>query len=340
MTMNIKKPHVPGVRPAWLALRPEVASEPLLPIIDAHIHLWDFSTPAYFACDLADDANAGHDVQASVYVECTMGYDDSAQQALRAVGETRFALAQAVSAKHRHRVAAAILGAADLSLGKAVDPVLQAHKEAASGRFRGIRTRAAWDADPVAGYPGASSAPEGLLRQPGFVEGVKCLGANGLSLDVWLFHTQLPDVCQLARQCPNVPIVLNHTGGPLGVGAYAGKRAEVFAVWSANIREVAKHPNVHIKLGGLGISRIGFGLDALPEPLSSDTLAALWGPYVATCIDAFGPERCMFASNFPVDKAVCSYTTLWNTFKKMTSSFSMSERAGMFFGNAQALYQI
>jgi L-fuconolactonase len=340
MTTITKKPHVPDIRPGWLALTPEVALEPQLPIIDAHIHLWDFSTPAYFASDLAHDANAGHAVQASVYVECTMGYDDSAPQALRPVGETRFALAQALAAPDSHRVAAAILGAADLSQGKAVEPILQAHKEAASGRFRGIRTRAAWDDDPVAGYPGSSSAPEGLLCQPGFVEGVKCLGANGMSLDVWLFHTQLPDVCHLARQCPNVPIVINHTGGPLGVGAYAGKRAEVFAVWSANIREVAKHANVHIKLGGLGISRIGFGFDALPEPLSSDTLAKMWGPYVATCIDAFGPERCLFASNFPVDKAVCSYTTLWNTFKKLTYAFSTHERAGMFFGNAQALYRI
>jgi predicted TIM-barrel fold metal-dependent hydrolase len=315
--------------------------EPLFPLIDAHIHLWDFSTPPYFACDLIDDTNSGHDVHASVYVECTMGYDDMAPTILRPVGETRFALSQAVAASsEKHQVSAAILGAADLSLGKAVEPLLQAHKEAGQGRFRGIRTRAAWDADPWAGYLGANSAPEGLLRQPEFVDGVNCLGDNGLSLDVWLFHTQLPEVCQLAQKCPNVHIVLNHTGGPLGVGVYDGKREEVFAIWAANIREVAKYPNVHIKLGGLGISRIGFGLDLLPKPLSSDALATLWSPYIATCIDAFGPERCMFASNFPVDKVVCSYTTLWNSFKKLTSAYTPAERSSMLFGNAQALYRI
>lgn len=335
-----KKPHVPAVRPEWLALRQEAVVDPSLPIVDAHIHMWDFSTPAYFGTDWVEDASSGHQVVASVFIECTMAYDTECPVLLRPVGETRFAAEQAVTASSaEHQVAAAILGAADLSVGSAVRPVLEAHIEAGRGRFRGIRTRAAWDADPDAGY-GATGCAEGLLRQASFQEGVRCLGALGLTLDVWVFHTQLADVAALAMACPNVSIAVNHAGGPLGVGRYAGRRDEVFNSWSASIRALATCPNVSVKLGGMGIARLGFGFDALPEPMSSDALATAWRPYLATCIEAFGPKRVLFASNFPVDKAVCSYRVLWNTFKKIAAGYNDGERRSMFAGNARALYRI
>lgn len=336
-----KKPHVPALRPDWLALRREAVVEPSLSIVDAHIHLWDFSTPPFFGVDLVADASSGHDVTASVFIECMMAYAEDGPQELRPVGETRFVASQAQNASSaRHQVAAAIMGAADLALGDAVRPVLEAHVEAGGGRFRGIRTRAAWDADPVAGYGAAGSTPESQLRQESFQQGVRCLGAMGLTLDVWLFHPQLADVVALAKACPDIAIAVNHVGGPLGVGRYAGKRNEVFAMWAASIRELARYPNVYVKLGGLGISRIGFGFDAASEPLSSDDLARAWGPYVATCIDAFGPERALFGSNFPVDKAVCSYTVLWNSFKKITAGYSAAERHSLFAGNARKLYRM
>ena len=336
-----KKPHVPAVRPEWLSLRQEAAVEPSLSIVDAHVHLWDFSTPPFFGADLVADASSGHDVTASVFIECMMAYAEDGQQELRPVGETRFVASQAQSASSdRHKVAAAIMGAADLALGDAVRPVLEAHVEAGGGRFRGIRTRAAWDADPVAGYGAAATAPEGLLRQTSFQQGVRCLGTMGLTLDVWLFHTQLADVVALAKACPEVPIAVNHVGGPLGVGRYAGQRDEVFATWLDRVRELARCPNIYIKLGGLGISRMGFGFDAVAEPLSSDELAQAWGPYLTSCIEAFGPQRSLFGSNFPVDKAVCSYTVLWNCFKKITAGYSESERLAMFASNARKLYRI
>lgn len=336
-----KKPHVPAVRPQWLALRHEAAIDPSLPIVDAHIHLWDFSTPPYFGMDFVADTGSGHNVTDSVFVECMMAYEEDGPQEMRPVGETRFVVSQGLDAANpKHNLAAAIMGAADLSLGDAVRPVLQAHVEAGKGRFRGVRTRAAWDADPAAGYGAAAATPEGLLRQASFQQGVKCLGAMGLSLDVWVFHPQLADVVALARACPDVPIALNHVGGPLGVGSYASQRDEVFTAWSSGIRELSRCPNVHVKLGGLGISRMGFGFDAVSQPLSSDELALAWGPYLTTCIEAFGPDRSLFASNFPVDKAVCSYTVLWNSFKKITASYSEAERRAMFAGNARNLYRI
>ena len=336
-----KKPHVPALRPDWLALRREAVVEPSLSIVDAHIHLWDFSTPPFFGADLVADASSGHDVTASVFIECLMAYAQDGPQELRPVGETRFVASQALHASSaRHQVAAAIMGAADLGLGDAVRPVLEAHVQAGGGRFRGVRTRAAWDADPVAGYGAAASTPEGQLRQESFQQGVRCLGAMELTLDVWLFHPQLADVVALAKACPDVAIAVNHVGGPVGVGCYASKRDEVFANWVASIRELARYPNVYVKLGGLGISRIGFGFDAAPEPLSSDDLARAWGPYVRTCIEAFGPQRALFGSNFPVDKAVCSYTVLWNSFKKITAGYSAAERQCLFTDNARKLYRM
>jgi predicted TIM-barrel fold metal-dependent hydrolase len=203
-----------------------------------------------------------------------MGYEDNGPAELQPVGETRFAASQAqVAPGANHRVAAAILGAADLALGDAVRPVLEAHIEAGGGRFRGVRTRAVWDSEATVGY-GAAGAPEGLLQQASFQEGVKCLGSLGLTFDVWAFHTQLEDVAKLAMACPNVPIVLDHVGGPLGVGRFAGKRDEVFAAWSAGIVKLARCSNVHVKLGG------GFFVGFVSMPFRTTTQTIWPGPGV------------------------------------------------------------
>ena len=337
---SVKKPHVAAIDKQWLDLTREAAVEPTLPIIDSHIHLWDFSDPPYFGNDFVSDAAGGHDVQASVYVECTMAYALDGDTALRPVGETRFAVEQALAhSTPRLQLAAAILGAADLSLGADVRAVLEAQEAAGQGRWRGVRVRAAWDADPVAGY-GVHGAPKGSMLSPEFRQGVKCLASKGMVLEIWAFHTQMDEVVDLARAFPDQTIVVNHVGGPLGVGPYAGRRDEVYADWAAAMRRVGTCPNVHVKLGGLGISRAGFEFDKLPRPLSSDELAQAWGRYVQVCIEAFTPKRAYFGSNFPVDKAVCHYGVLLNAFKKMTAAYSADERRAMFAGNARALYRL
>ena len=331
------KPHVPQVRPDWLALRREEILSPALPVVDAHFHIWDFSSPPYFAEALAQDFQSGHNVIGAVFVECTMGYLTDGPMQSRCVGETAFVAGQARRAP-QSRISA-IVAWADLTLGAAVEDVLDQHEAAADGRLRGIRVRAAWDADPAAGY-GATGVPERLLYDPRLREGVRVLAARDLSLDVWAFHPQLGDVADLAQACPEARIVVNHVGGPLGVGRYADQRRAVFDLWSAGIRQLARHPNVTIKLGGLGISRLGHPFGEAPVPVRSDELAQAWLPYVQVCIDAFEPDRCMFGSNFPVDKVMSSYAVLLNAFKRMTPALSDAERAMVFSGTAMRVYRI
>jgi predicted TIM-barrel fold metal-dependent hydrolase len=338
MNESVKpKPHVPSIRPAWLALRQEDILSPDLPVIDAHFHIWDFSSPPYFAAELAQDFHSGHHVVGGVFVECTMGYLTEGPEPSRCVGETLFVADQARLVPEA--TIAAIVAWADLSQGAAVQDVLQQHKQAAAGRLRGIRVRAAWDADPAAGY-GATGVPQRMLYSEALRDGVRVLASQGLSLDVWAFHPQLDDIADLARACPGVQIIANHVGGPLGVGRYADQRQEVFAQWSSAIQRMAQHPNVAIKLGGLGISRLGFPFASAEIPLGSEALAEAWGPYVRTCIEAFGPQRCMFGSNFPVDKVMCSYPVLLNAFKRMTDSYSEAEKSAIFSRTAADIYRI
>jgi predicted TIM-barrel fold metal-dependent hydrolase len=316
---------------------------PDLPIVDSHIHLWNLTGFDYFVPDYLADVGAGHNVQASVYVECGMSYSDDERIHFRPVGETAYVLEQVKqSSGSGHNLAAAILGSADLTLGAAaVRPLLQAHIEAGKGRFRGIRSRVAWDADPQAGYGNSAGYPkENILLTDSFLEGARCLAELGLVLDVWAFHTQLNDLAKFAARCPELKLLINHVGGPLGVGRYAGKREEVFSDWARGIREVARVPNVHIKLSGLGISRLGFRFQGGGQASSSDELVQAWQPYVTTCVEAFGPDRAIFGSNFPVDRAAAPYRILLNAFKKMLQGSSDDERCAIFAGNARRFYNI
>ncbi len=151
---------------------------------------------------------------------------------------------------------------------------------------------------------------------------------------------QLSELVDLARAFPETRIVLDHVGGPIGLGRYAGKRDEVFAEWSASIRELAACPNVHVKLGGLGMRMFGFTVHAGELPPGSDELAAAWRPYIETCIAAFGPERAMFESNFPVDKGSCGYAALWNAFKRIAAGCTAAEKAALFAGTATKFYRL
>ncbi len=326
----------------WLQQSSEPALEPQLPIVDAHHHLFDRPNRRYTAEDLRSDIGSGHRVVATVYLQCGEAYRSDGPEHLRPVGETEFVEAVARgSAAGAPQLCAAIVGYADLRLGPAaVDEVLEAHRQASPTRFRGIRQSAAVDTDPAFDRRDPSRPGPGLLRDPAFRAGFARLAAHGVSFDAWLYHPQLDDLLDLARAFPDTPIVLDHVGGPLGIGGYAGRRDEVFAQWRASIRALAACPNVVVKLGGLAMRLCGFGFHELPHPPGSQMLADAWRPYVETCIEAFGADRCMFESNFPVDQLSCSYGVLWNAFKRLAAGCSDAEKGSLFAGTAVRFYRL
>ena len=343
--MNIQQPALPLIHhteldPAWLARHTEEILEPELTIIDPHHHLWDRSG-GYFLDELLADLNSGHKVEATVFVQCGYAYRTSGQASLRPVGESQFVAGVAAEAQRRNvatRVCAGIVGAADLKLGAAVDEVLQAHRQAAGGRFRGIRTITARDDAFNASILGRPE--QGVFNDPGFREGYARLGAFDLSFDAWLYHTQIHELTALADAFPGTPIVLNHVGGPLGVGPYRGRRDEVFQAWLAQMQELARRPNAYVKLGGLGMAVMGFEFQLQPQPPSSAELAVSWRPYMENCIELFGAQRCMFESNFPVDKPVVSYHVLWNAYKRIAAGATPQEKAALFHDTAARFYRL
>jgi predicted TIM-barrel fold metal-dependent hydrolase len=271
-------------------------------------------------------------------------YRAAGDQAYVSVGETEFvngvAAMSASGGYGKSRVCAGIVGHADLQrLGAGVEPVLEAHGRAGGGRFRGIRNSSVWDAD-VSIVTVPPPPPRGLLGDARFREGFARLARQNLSFDTWLYHPQIGELAALARAFPDTTIVLDHVGGPLGIGVYKDRRAEVFGVWRDAIRNIARCPNVNVKLGGLGMKVMGFGFEGKDRAPGSDELAREWRPYLETCIEAFGVDRAMFESNFPVDKQSCSYGVLWNAFKRFAAKYSEAEKHALFVGTACRVYRI
>ena len=318
----------------------ETALLPELPICDAHHHLWERPPDVYLLDHLLSDLDSGHDIVSTVAIECGFGYRNSGAEKMKPVGETEFLESMARRAASdgaiKTRVAAAIVGFADLSSGDAVAPVLEAHAAASPSRFRGIRHSTTWDGSGAL----RNEAAPGLLAAGEFRRGFAQLDRLGLSFDAWVYHPQLDEVAALARAFPNATIVLNHIGAPLGVGPYAGKKDEVFQVWSQGIAAVAACPNVAIKLGGAGSARSGYDWHERPVKPSSEELARELKPYFEWCIEKCGVERCMFESNFPVEKRANSYVVVWNAFKKITRNYSAAERAALFHDTAARVYRI
>ena len=328
------------LNPRWLALVTEEVLAPQQPIIDPHHHLWE-RDGGYFLDELLADITSGHDVRATVFLQCGYGYRSDGPEALRPVGETAFVASvarQAAARGLRQRVCAGIVGCADLTLGAAVAPVLQAHIDAGEGHFRGVRHISARHEAFHASLLGRP--PAGLLQQPAFRQGLKQLHAAGLSFDAWLYHTQLDELTDLARALPELSIVLNHVGGPLAVGPYHAQGARAHREWRKGIQALASCPNVRLKLGGLAMAICGFDFHLRPVPPSSQELATAWAPYLQDAIELLGAERCMFESNFPVDKAMCSYATLWNAYKQVTAGASAAEKAGLFHNTANQFYRL
>jgi len=329
-------------RDAWLAQVTEEILDPTLPICDPHHHLWDHPGRRYLLDELRADTGSGHNVVATVFVECMSMYRDAGPEALRPVGETEFVNGvAAMSASGRYgptRVAAGIVSFADLTLGERVGETLDAHI-AASPRFRGIRHAAGWDAsDQVRNSH--TNPPPGLYLDARFRRGFAELARRGLTFDAWLYHPQIPELADLARAFADTTIVLDHFGGPLGIGPYAGRRAEVFAGWKSALREVARCPNVVAKLGGLVMPINGHGFHRRARPATSAELVEATRDWYLHAIDCFGPARCMLESNFPVDKASCSYAVLWNSFKRLTAGFSTADKAALFHDTAARVYRV
>ena len=331
------------VREDWLALYSEEILDPALPIIDPHHHLWDRPGWRYMPHDLLADVGSGHNLIATVFVQARAFHKADGPEELRPVGETEFvngAAAMGASGGYGPgRICAGIVGYADLRLGAAVDRVLEAHVRAGGDRFRGIRHIVAFDDDATLNNPG-NPAPSGLLGDAAFRAGFARLAPMGMSFEAWLYHPQIDELTGLARAFPGTEIVLNHCGGPLGIGRYAGRHAEIFPGWAASIRALASCPNVMVKLGGLGMRINGFGFETAALPPSSDALVAAWKPYIDTCITAFGADRCMFESNFPVDKGSYSYPVFWNACKKLARGASAGETAALFRGSANRFYRL
>jgi len=328
-------------RERWLTLTTEEAIEPEIPICDPHHHLWDYPESRYLVDEFMADATGGHRVDSTVFVECRQFYREKGPGEFRPVGETEFVdqiTDPAIMRPGVINVAAGIVGFADLSMGPAVQAVLEAHMEA-SGRFRGVRHATAWhESDRI--HNAHTNPVPGLMGSRSFREGMGCLQELGLSFDAWLYHPQIAELAELAGAFPKLNIILNHMAGPLGIGPYAGNREEVFADWSSRMAELARYGNVAVKLGGLTMTMSGFAWHKREAPPGSKELARAMSPYYQHCIECFGPERCMFESNFPVDRASCSYTVLWNAFKRMSRGYSDAERSALLHDTAARIYRL
>jgi L-fuconolactonase len=284
----------------------------------------------------------GHNIVATVAIECGDMYRRYGPPALRPVGETEFIAGVAAmfdSGKYGDTAGAAgIVAYVDLKLGAAAQPLLDAHRMASGGRLRGIRNPVAWLEDPE--MQKTRIGTPGLMKDPGFRAGVALLGRNDLLLEAWVYHPQLPDLFDLARACPDTLIMLNHTGGPLGAGSFRGRRPQIFAQWRADMARLAELPNVWCKLGGLGLPVIGMDFDRSAQRPDSETLARTYKPYIDTAITLFGVDRCMFESDFPPDNVASDYATLWNAFKRIAAGCSESEKTALFCGSAAKAYRL
>lgn len=325
----------------WLALRQEDAIDPDRVIVDPHHHLWDRGGSTYLAPQLLEDLTGTHNVVKTVFVECKAHYDRERAEHLWPLGETAFAAGEAdrTDAGGGPTVAG-IVGHADMLLGEAIADVLSAHIDVSGGRFRGIRHATAWDAsDDIRN--GHSRPSQLMMCTSKFQAAARTLASMGLSFDAWLYHPQLPEVAALAAAVPDLTIVLNHLGGPLAIGPYGKARDRARTDWRADMLRVAAHPDVFLKLGGIGMDdNFATGWATRESPPSSDEVAEYWGDDVRFCIDLFGPDRCMFESNFPVDRQTLPYPVIWNSFQIMASDYTDAEQDDLFSGNATRVYRL
>ena len=333
--------QIPQQQPSveWLRASQEDVVEQDLPIIDAHHHFSEH-WGGYMPDDLLADGQ-GHRIDATVYVQCGWRYHSVGADALRPIGETESVVAvtrEVNRRQHRTQVAAAIVGYADLCLGAAVEEVLAAHVAAGEGRFRGIRNSGAYH--PTFKHGVLPRPMQGLYRNADFRRGYAQLARHGLSFDAWIYHPQLEDVYDLAVSFPDTTLILDHIGGVLGVAEYSGQALQARDEWLPWIRKLSECPNVYVKLGGLGTAVFGYNFALQKVPPLSMVLANSWRPWMEPVIEQFGAKRCMFESNFPVDRSAASYGVVWNAFKRLVSGVSMTEKHWLFHHTAAHVYQV
>ena len=332
----------------WLDLVKEEIIEPELPICDPHHHLWDRNShqpiqPGYLLDEILEDINSGHNIVATVFIECGAMFKTDGPEHMRPVGETEFvngiAAMSASGAYGSAKIAAGIVGTVDLTIGALAGDVLDAHIVAGGGRFRGIRRAVAWDAaDVIRNH--RTDPPAGLLLQDDFRRGFAELGSRDMTFEAWCYHTQIPEVTDLARAFPDTTIILDHFGGPLGTGPYQENADEIFEIWKTSVGELANCENVFAKLGGINMDVNGFGWHENSKPPTSAELADATRRYYDYAIQVFGTNRCMFESNFPVDKLSCSYQVIWNTFKRIASGATATEKSALFHDTAAKVYSL
>ena len=347
--MTSSPTHNP-IRPAWLATGEEAPLDAGLPVIDSHHHLYLRPDIRYLLDEFLEDVGcSGHDVRATVFVQARAMLRAGAPPHLQSLGETEFVNGvAAMSASGLYgdtRVCAGIVGHADLMLGDAIRPVLERHVALAGGtvaeggRFRGVRQTLTWDVDKSltnALYP----TSEHMMDSRGFRTGFAQLAPLGLSFEAWAFFHQIPRLTALARAFPETPIVLNHCGGIIGIASYADRRHEVFEQWKSGLSELARCPNVVVKLSGLGMRLGGFRFEGKARAPSSEELASAWRPWIETCIELFGSRRCMYGSNFPVDKGSYAYGIGLNALKRLLAGASQRAKEDIFWRSAQAFYRL
>jgi len=331
----------------WLALTVEETLEPNLPICDPHHHLWEFKTehtqPRYLLDDILVDLKSGHNIVSTVFIECGAMFKSDGPEAMRPLGETEFVRGvAAMSASGLYgdcQVAKGIIGTTDLKIGDAAADVLDAQIDAGGGRFKGIRLGMAWDKHDEVGNH-RTAPPGDLVLRDNFRTGFKHLRPRNLSYEAWCYHPQIPDVTDLARAFPDTTIILDHFGGPIGIGPYAGKSDDVFTTWKSSIDELSTCQNVMAKLGGINMEVNGFAWHEKPKPPTSQELLNATRHYYEYTIEKFGVDRCMFESNFPVDKLSCSYNVLYNSFKLLTTGYSADEKAKLYHDTATRVYKL
>lgn len=327
---------------SWVQLGKEPILEPNLSIVDPHHHVWHDQRGRYLFEELSEDINSGHHILATVFIQSGHNmYRAFGPEELKSIGEVELVNGiAAMSASQQFgkvELCAGIVGYANLCLGSQVEPVLEALIAAGNGRLRGVRHSMIWDS-----VYEAYQIPQTrhLAQDSSFKKGLSTLSKFELSFDAWLFHPQLPELIELLRSFPSINFVLNHVGGLLGIGDYSNDRSAVFKIWRENIYKLSQFPNLNIKLGGLGMLRCGWNFYQRSHPPSSVELSEAWKPYIEECIQLFGVERCMFESNFPVDKATCGYDVIWNAFKRLTKDYSIDEKNYLYKNTASKVYRL